>query len=70
MGTVPFSGPLAAAMLALGLFGAATALRPALAEDSAVKTADYLAASGADSQVIQVSYSTGVSGHKLIWRPY
>jgi hypothetical protein len=61
---------LAAAMLALGLLGAATALTPALAEDSAVKTADYLAASGADSQVIQASYSTGASGHKLIWRPY
>ena len=41
-----------------------------MAEDSSVKTADYVAAASADSQVTQVSYSTGASGHKLVWRPY
>jgi hypothetical protein len=59
----------AAALVALGL-GAGSGLKPAVAEDSPVKTADYSAAAGGDSQVIQVSYSTGVSGHKLVWRPY
>ncbi len=60
---------MAAALIALGL-GAGFGANPAMAEDSAVKTADYLSAPGADSQVIQVSYSTGVAGHKLAWRPY
>jgi hypothetical protein len=60
---------LAAALVALGLW-MGTGAKPAVAEDSSVKTADYMAAAGADSQVIQVSYSTGVSGHKLAWRPY
>jgi hypothetical protein len=60
---------LAAALVALGLWSGIGA-RPAVAEDSPVKTADYVASVGADSQVVQVSYSTGVSGHKLAWRPY
>ncbi len=60
---------LAAVLVALG-FGMGTGARPAVAEESAVKTADYVASAGADSQVIQVSYSTGASGHKLAWRPY
>ena len=60
---------MAAALVALGLWSGIGA-RPAVAEDSPVKTADYVASVGADSQVVQVSYSTGVSGHKLAWRPY
>jgi hypothetical protein len=56
-------------VVALGL-GMGTGAKPAAAEDSSVKTADYVATAGADSQVVQVSYSTGTSGHKLVWRPY
>jgi hypothetical protein len=60
---------LLAALLALS-FTAGLAAAPAAADDSPVKRADYVAAPGDDSQVVQVSYTTGASGHKLVWRPY
>jgi hypothetical protein len=49
----------------------ATAQPSVAGENSEVKSADYVADPAAEkSAVIQVSYSTGTSGHKLTWRPY